>query len=79
MFHCVEFAAVRLCKALGLCSIMECKARNPQSFAHLHRQIVHKIVVKEGKPHWPLLQVYFHCRTAGTCDLYPLYVGLASV
>lgn len=47
-FHCVEFAAVRLCEALSLCSIMECKARNPQSFAHLHREIGPKIVVERN-------------------------------
>ena len=62
MFHCVEFAAVRLCKALGLCSIMECKARNPEGFAHLQGQIVHKIVVKGGN----LIGLCFRCAfTAG--------------
>lgn len=50
----MEFAAVRLCEALSLCSIMECKARNPQSFAHLHRAIGSKIVV-ERNPTGPFL------------------------
>jgi len=44
-FHCVEFAAVRLREALSLGSIMECGARNPQSFTHLHREIGPKVVV----------------------------------
>lgn len=53
--HCVEFAAVRLCEALSLYSIMECKARNPQSFAHLHRAIGSKIVVeRRERRYWPL-------------------------
>lgn len=48
--HCVEFAAVRLCKAFSLCGIMECKARNPQSSAHLHREIGPKIVLERNPP-----------------------------
>lgn len=47
-FHCVEFAAVRVCEAFSLCCIMECKARNPQSFAHLHREIGTKIAVERN-------------------------------
>lgn len=47
-FQCVEFAAVRLCGALSLSSFMECKARNPHSFAHLLRDIGPKIVVERN-------------------------------
>lgn len=47
-FHCVEFAAVRVCEAFSLCCIMECKARNPPSFAHLYSQIGPKIAVERN-------------------------------
>lgn len=73
-FHCMEFAAVRLCEALSLCSIMECKARNPQSFAHLHREIGPKIVVERNTT--GPFPVPIQCRTKFEGPLVQLNNGL---